>query len=79
MSLLLHLQEANPTIIQVTDSCKCTASGGDNVTDPCCTNVPHFNIDYLAFQELAHPDYGWMNMRFRYPYTHCLVSCHFVM
>lgn len=63
-ALLLHLQEGSQPIIQVIDSCKCQATKGDGA-DPCCTNVLPFNTDYLAFQEMAHPDYGRMNMRFR--------------
>lgn len=61
-------------IIKVTDSCLCAITSTDaegtvtvtGVNQPCCTNVPHFNIDYHAFEALAHPDYGYMNMRFRW-------------
>ena len=56
-------------IVKVTDTCKGfstdSQTGAVTSSTPCCTNVPHFNIDYLAFQQLAHPDYGWMNIQFR--------------
>ncbi len=53
----------SPVIIKVTDSCQCSYNGVTNL--PCCSNVTHFNIDYDAFEQLAHPDYGYMNMKFR--------------
>ncbi|DBA68213.1 TPA: hypothetical protein ACH3X2_013830 [Trebouxia sp. C0005] len=60
-------------IVKVTDTCLCAITSTDatgrvtvnGVSQPCCTNVPHFNIDYHAFQAPGHPDYGYMNMKFR--------------
>ncbi len=44
---------------------------GVNVIPLFCTTVTHFQIDYQAFQQLAHPDYGLMNLRFR-----CIVTSY---
>lgn len=57
-------------IIQITDDNKCitydpTTGEETGVTPLFCTNVTHFQLDYRAFEQLAHPDYGLMNLRFR--------------
>ena len=70
------------TIIQIPDSCECVTVSKDadgiervsSVSKPCCANIPHFNIDYHAFEKLAHPNYGWMNMRFRYGHADVFAS-----
>ena len=49
-------------IVQVVDTCKCQKVSPE---DACCTNLPHFNLGYQAFQKLAHPDYGLMSLMFR--------------
>lgn len=58
----------NSIIVQITDSCQCNADS----SNACCTNIPHFNLGYSAFQKLAHPDYGVMNLDYRsdYPCGH---------
>ncbi len=66
--------QTTPWIIQVTDSCQClnyntTPDGRQGAytgfNPPCCTNTTHFNIDFLTFEQLAHPDFGFMNIQFR--------------
>ena len=57
-------------IIQITDDVKCitydpTTGLETGVTPLFCTNVTQFQLDYRAFEQLAHPDYGLMNLRFR--------------
>ncbi|KAL3133728.1 hypothetical protein ABBQ32_008218 [Trebouxia sp. C0010 RCD-2024] len=55
------LSPSGSIFVQVTDTCTCT--GGS--VDACCTNIPHFNLRYQAFEKLAHPDYGLLNLMFR--------------
>lgn len=66
------LQDTTPVYIQITDNCPCItydwATGApvlSGVIPLFCTNVTHFQMDYQAFEQLAHPDYGLLNLRFR--------------
>ncbi|KAK9787725.1 hypothetical protein WJX73_002165 [Symbiochloris irregularis] len=48
--------------ITVTDNCPC--DNGRN--PPCCGNVPsHLDLSFFAFEKIAHPIYGLMNLEYR--------------
>ncbi len=56
----------NTIIVQVTDSCVCSATATKPASsDFCCTNIPTFVLGYSAFERLVHPDYGYMNLEYR--------------
>ncbi|KAA6418535.1 MAG: hypothetical protein FRX49_11481 [Trebouxia sp. A1-2] len=54
----------NTIVVQVTDTCKCSPSSSPATAQACCTNLTHFNLGYSAFERLAHPDYGLMNLEY---------------
>ena len=63
----------NTIIVQVTDSCVCSATATKPASsDFCCTNIPTFVLGYSAFERLVHPDYGYMNLEYRSePFAPC--------
>ena len=91
-ALNLTSRPDNSIYVHVTDNCPCLQydNGSTTITGqntPCCGNVNHFDLSYFGFQKLAHPNYGLMNLQFRYvqlsqsvllnPATlHCLIRLH---
>lgn len=63
----------NTIVVQVTDTCKCSPSSSPATAQACCTNLTHFNLGYSAFERLAHPDYGLMNLEYRSVLLLCIV------
>lgn len=66
------LQDNFSIYIQITDDCPCLSFDYSSatpvltgVTPLFCTTVTHFQLDYQAFEQLAHPDYGLLSLRFR--------------
>ena len=56
----------NTNIVQVTDSCVCSASATKPASSNFCyTNIPTFVLGFSAFERLVHPDYGYMNLEYR--------------
>ncbi|DBB17410.1 TPA: hypothetical protein ACH3X3_014441 [Trebouxia sp. C0006] len=56
----------NTIIVQVTDSCVCSASATKPASSNfCCTNIPTSVLGFSAFERLVHPDYGYMNLEYR--------------
>ena len=69
--LLQNLLSADASsTVQIADSCKCQRG----VADACCTDMTHFVLDYAAFEKLAHPGYGVMNLQFRSEIHLCLLD-----
>jgi len=64
----------NTIVVQVTDSCTCSPSSGPATAQACCTNLTHFNLGYSAFERLAHPDYGLMNLEYRSVLLFCIAA-----
>ena len=60
MQDLLNSNDA--ATIQITGSTTCM---GPAAGDARCTNLTHLVLDYAAFQKLAHPGYGLMNLQLR--------------
>jgi len=64
----------NTIVVQVTDTCDCSPSSGPETAQACCTNLVHFNLGYSAFERLAHPDYGLMNLEYRSVLLLCVAA-----
>ena len=63
------LNNNNATTIQITNSGSCK----DHIaSDALCTDLTHFVLDYAAFEKLAHPGYGVMNLQMRSAPQPCL-------
>lgn len=61
-------------IIQITNEDGCNAS--QVPVSASCTNLVQFNLDFRAFQQMAHPGYGLMNAEYRYHLIyHQIVGC----
>ena len=56
------LNNDSAATIQITGSGSCQRH---NATDGLCTDLTHFMLDYAAFEKLAHPGYGIMNLQIR--------------
>ena len=50
-------------IIQIIDICPCDYIYGRQ--EICCGDIPHFDLSFWAFESLAHPLQGKMNLLFR--------------
>ena len=61
----------NTIVVQVTVSCDCSGLATANA---CCTNLTHFNLGYSAFERLARPDYGLMNLEYRSVLLFCIAA-----
>ncbi len=58
---------STPAFVRIIDSCP-QYQDKDGVVTPqlwCNGNVYHFDLSYYAFEKLAHPLYGVMNVEFR--------------
>ena len=64
------LNNNNATTIQITNSGSCQLH---DASDGLCTDLTHFVLDYAAFEKLAHPGYGVMNLQMRSAAQPCLV------
>ena len=56
------LNNDSATVIQIVGSGVCQQHAA---TDALCTDMTHFVLDYSAFEKLAHPGYGVMNLQMR--------------
>ena len=65
------LSNDSAATIQITGSGSCSLH---NASDGLCTDLTHFVLDYAAFEKLAHPGYGIMNLQMRSVGQLCLSS-----
>jgi hypothetical protein len=49
--------------VKIIDTCPCEYEYGKQ--EICCGPVPHFDLSYYAYEKLAHPIQGKMNIQFR--------------
>ena len=49
--------------MKIIDTCPCDYEYGTQ--EICCGPVPHFDLSFYAFEKLAHPIQGKMNIEFR--------------
>ena len=63
------LNSDSAATIQITSSGSCQKH---NASDNLCTDLTHFVLDYAAFEKLAHPGYGVMNLQMRSVPQPCL-------
>ena len=63
------LNNNSAATIQITNSGSCLKH---NASDGLCTDLTHFVLDYAAFEKLAHPGYGVMNLQMRSAAQPCL-------
>eukprot|EP00882_Tetradesmus_deserticola_P019112 GHRQ01020560.1.p1 GENE.GHRQ01020560.1~~GHRQ01020560.1.p1 ORF type:complete len:255 (+),score=66.03 GHRQ01020560.1:923-1687(+) len=60
--------DARSIFIRVGDSCPCQQKKPDNTTQPqfwCCGGANHMDLNYWAFEKLAHPVYGVISVEYR--------------
>ena len=56
------LNNNSAVVIQIAGGSSCSYN---NASDALCTDLTHFNLGYAAFEKLAHPGYGLMNLQYR--------------
>lgn len=54
------LNNNSATIVKIIGSGQC-----QQAKSSLCTDLTHFLLDYSAFEKLAHPGYGYMNLQYR--------------